>query len=73
MTNTVFPPLALVEGDRMAKLPLYAEKLSQEAKDRYLGKISTLGEWTLSLELLLATFAVQRLQLMPVIWCRTWS
>ena len=32
-----------VEGDRMAKLSPYAEKLSQEAKDRYLDKISTLG------------------------------
>jgi len=29
-----------VEGDRMAKLLPYAEKLSQEAKDRYLDKIS---------------------------------
>ena len=27
----------------MAKLSLYAEKLSREAKDRYLDKISTLG------------------------------
>jgi len=58
-----------VEGDRMAKLSPYAEKLSQEAKDRYLDKISTLGGVDPFFGVVIGDVCRPHLQLISLIWC----